>query len=102
MEPAVGRQASGLPHSLSEKPSALADGVFTGLSQRRASAAESVNAPAHAVQITFGRPAVFMCPRMIRTASTELLEYAVHTRPVASPHLIAARRDQHFNSAIAL
>jgi hypothetical protein len=29
MERAVGRQASGLPHSLSEKLSAEADGVFT-------------------------------------------------------------------------
>lgn len=29
MERAFGRKASGLPHSLAEKPSAEADGVFT-------------------------------------------------------------------------
>lgn len=29
MERPVRRQASGMPHNLSEKPSALADGVFT-------------------------------------------------------------------------
>lgn len=40
MERAVGRQASGLPHSLSEKPSAKSNGVFTSAAEGECKAYE--------------------------------------------------------------